>query len=97
MVLRHFVEAQEMNSYLQSLAMRSFSDQSIRTTELLFASFLFRHPAARAEWERHADDIQKYVDPLRTTESLESAYETGSGAFRVRIKNSLEKLDGLYK
>jgi hypothetical protein len=96
-VLRHLVEVQEMNAYLQSAAIRSFSDRSIHTTELLFVSFLFRHPAARAEWDRHADDIQKYVDPLRTTESLESAYETGSGAFRLRIKDNLERLDGLYK
>ncbi|NIU08769.1 MAG: hypothetical protein GWN81_07945 [Phycisphaerae bacterium] len=96
-VLRHLVEVQEMNAYLQSAAIQSFSDRSIRTSELLFASFLFRYPAARAEWERHADDIQKYVDPLRTAESLENAYETGSGAFRQRIMGNLEKLDSLYK
>jgi hypothetical protein len=96
-VLRQLVEIQETNLFLQSLAIRSFSDQPINTGDLLFVSFLFRHPAAREQWEQHVADIERYVDPLRTPRDLEKVYAIGSGAYRQQIRENLAKLDRLYE
>ena len=96
-VLRQLVEIQETNAFVQSMAIRSFSDQSLSTGELLFVSFLFRHPAAREQWEQHVADIERYVDPLRSSRDLESNYASGSGAYRQQIQENLAKLDRLYE
>ena len=66
------------------------------TIELKFASFLYRNPAAREAWLQIDEDMERYVDPLLTPESLARTKASGSAAFRDRIKENLNELDGLY-
>jgi len=96
-VLRHLVEIQEVSAFVNSMALRTFSDQGMGTAELLFVSFLFRHPAAREQWENHVADVKRYVDPLRAPIDLESNYRSGSGAYRALIQDRLAQLDELYQ
>jgi len=96
-VLRHIVEIHEVSAFVNSMALRTFSDQGMSTAELLFVSFLFRHPAAREQWEIHVADVKRYVDPLRAPNDLESNYITGSGAYRALIRERLAQLDELYQ
>lgn len=67
------------------------------TNELIFAGHLFRNPGLRAAWERNDSNMRAYVDPLRTPGSMSRTYQSGSGAFRDRIKTNLSRLDEMYK
>jgi len=95
-ILRNLVVVEEDRVFLQHLRGQTLGE-SINTEELIFASFLFRNPAARATWLQIADDMEKYVDPLRTPESLARTRKNGSSAFRERVKANLAKLDELYQ
>jgi hypothetical protein len=94
--LQMMMEAAEDRIFLQSMATRPLGFQ-LSTAELKFASFLYRNPAARVAWLQIVDDMERYVDPLRTPESLARTKADGSSAFRERIKAHLAKLDELYK
>ena len=94
--LRSFIEAAETRVTLEA-ARQQILGSSLQTSELKFASFLYRNPAARAAWLNLVNDMEQYVDPLRTPESLARTEERGSKAFRQRIKIHLARLDELYK
>ena len=93
--LRILMEAAEDRVFLQLLLQRQLGGNQ-STAELKFASFLYRNPVARATWLQLADDMERYVDPLRTPESLAGTRAGGSTAFRERIKSYLAKLDDLH-
>ncbi len=93
--LRLIIEAAQDRVFMQKIAIQPF-DLQMSTTELHFASFLYRNPAAREAWLQINDDIERYVDPLRTSESLARTKARGSSAFRDRIKAYLSELDELY-
>ena len=85
--LRAFMEAAEDRVFLQiMLQQRLRGNLTLTTTELKFASFLYRNPVARAAWIQLADDMERYVDPLRTPASLAGTRAAGSTAFRERVK-----------
>jgi len=94
--LRTFIEAAETRLSLQ-MAQQQRLGGGLNTGELKFASFLYRNPAARVAWLQLVKDIDQFVDPLRTPESLVRTQERGSGALRQRIKTHLARLDQLYK
>jgi len=52
-------------------------------------------PALRA-WLQVGEDMERYVNPLRTPESIARSKEGGSEALRERIKAYLAKLDDLH-
>ena len=93
--LRQLMEIAEDRVYFESLK-QSQLGSSNSTGEMKFASFLYRNRAAREAWLQHAADTERYVDPLRTPESLERTRSGGSNAFRDRIKDYLTTLDQLY-
>jgi hypothetical protein len=95
-ILRSLVAAEEDRVFLQILIDQTLGS-SLNTAELIFASFLYRNPAAREAWLQIADDMELYVDPLRTPESLARTRESGSSAFRERVKTNLVRLDELYQ
>ena len=95
-ILRNLVAIEEDRVFLQHLRGQTLG-ASLNTAELIFASFLYRNPAARATWLQVADDMEKFVDPLRTPESLARTRKNGSSAFRERVKANLAKLDQLYR
>jgi hypothetical protein len=93
--LRVLMEAAEDRVFLQMLLIRQLDGDQV-TSELKFTSFLYRNPVARATWLQLDEDMQRYVDPLRTPESLAATRAGGSTEFRERIKANLAKLDDLY-
>ncbi|MGH8195142.1 MAG: hypothetical protein ACREQ8_12180 [Woeseiaceae bacterium] len=95
-ILRDLVQVSEDQAFLGILRQRQLGGD-LGTAELTFASFLYRNPAARATWLHVADDMERYVDPLRTPESLARTQASGSNAFRSRVKAHLAKLDSLYE
>jgi len=94
--LRAFIEAAETRVTLE-IARQRILGGSLDTVELKFASFLYMNPAARAAWLQLGIDMEQYVDPLRTPESLARTQERGSKAFRQRINTDLARLEELYK
>jgi hypothetical protein len=94
--LRTFIEAAETRLSLE-MARQHRLGSSLNSGELKFASFFYRNPAARVAWLQLAKDVEQFVDPLRTPESLVRTQERGSDAFRQRIKTHLARLDELYK
>ncbi len=94
--LRIMLEAAEDRIFLQSMATRPLGVQ-LATGELRFASFLYRNPVARSTWLQLKEDMERYVDPLRTQERLAATRRGGSAAFRERINAHLAKLDDLYR
>ena len=93
--LRMIMKAMGRQVFMASIAARPIG-LDLRTTELRFASFLYRNPAAREAWLQMDADMARFVDPLRTPEALERTMASGSSAFRGRIKEHLKKLDDLY-
>ena len=93
--LRNLVQLTEDHAFLEVLRQSQLGGD-LKTAELTFVSFLYRNPAARTTWLQIADDMERYVDPLRTTESLARTRASGSSAFRSRVKAHLAKLDTLY-
>jgi hypothetical protein len=94
--LRNLVQLTEDHAFLEVMRQSQLGGD-LKTAELTFVSFLYRNPAARTTWLQIADDMQRYVDPLRTPESLARTQASGSSAFRSRVKAHLAKLDALYK
>ena len=94
--LRNLVQLAEDHAFLEVLRQSQLGGD-LKTAELTFVSFLYRNPAARTTWLQIADDMERYVDPLRTTESLARTRASGSSAFRSRVKAHLAKLDTLYE
>jgi hypothetical protein len=94
--LRNLVQLTEDHAFLEVLRQSQLGGD-LKTAELTFVSFLYRNPAARTTWLQIADDMERYVDPLRTTESLARTRASGSSAFRSRVKAHLAKLDTLYE
>lgn len=92
-IVRNIVQNEQDLVFLQLWRVRESGGLSSNTPELLFAVFLHRNPAAREAWLQIGSDIETLVDPLRSAESLRRSRETGSAAFRVRIKSYLAKLD----
>jgi len=93
--LKLLVEAAEDRVFMRHIS-QQLLELRIATPELKFASFLYRNPAAREAWLQIDDDMKRYVDPLRTPDSLARSKASGSSAFRARIKAHLAKLDDLY-
>jgi len=75
--LRNLVQLAEDHAFLEVLRQSQLGGD-LNTAELTFASFLYRNPAARTTWLHIADDMERYVDPLRTTESLARTRASGS-------------------
>lgn len=94
--LRIMMEAAEDRAFLQGFATRRIGVR-LDTIELKFASFLYRNPVARSAWLQIKEDMEQYVDPIRTPESFETSRRGGSKAFRERIEAHLAKLDDLYR
>ena len=94
--LRAFIEAADARVALEGARQRILGDGGRVTSELKFASFLYRNPPARAAWLQLANDMEQFVDPLRTPEALARTQKGGSNAFRQRIKVYLVRLDELY-
>jgi hypothetical protein len=94
--LRNLVQLTEDHAFLEVLRQSQLGGD-LKTAELTFVSFLYRNPAARTTWLQIGDDMERYVDPLRTTESLARTRASGSSAFRSRVKAHLAKLDTLYE
>ena len=91
-ILRNLVEMEEERVLLGSFRAKAVG-RSVNTTELRFAVFLFQNPALRAAWNQHYVDTGELVDPLRSSRSFARSQQTGSIAFRNRIKAHLDKLD----
>jgi hypothetical protein len=94
--LRMIMEAAEDRVFMQLMATAPLGFE-LSTTELKFASFLYRNPVARQTWLQIWEDMERYVDPLRTPESLSRTRASGSSAFRHRVADHLKKLDELYQ
>lgn len=94
--LRMMMEAAEDRVFIQGYATRRLGVR-LDTIELKFASFLYRNPVARSAWLQIKEDMEQYVDPIRTPESFETSRRGGSKAFRERIEAHLAKLDDLYR
>lgn len=94
--LKNLVQLTEDHAFLEVLRLSQLGGD-LKTAELTFVSFLYRNPAARTTWLQIADDMERYVDPLRTAESLARTRASGSSAFRSRVKAHLAKLDTLYE
>ena len=95
-VLRDLVQVSEDQAFLGALRQVQLGSD-LNTAELAFVSFLYRNPAARTTWLHIAEDMERYVDPLRTADSLARTQVSGSSAFRSRVKEHLAKLDSLYE
>jgi hypothetical protein len=67
--LRNLGQLAEDHAFLEVLRQSQLGGD-LKTAELTFVSLLYRNPAARTTWLQIADDMERYVDPLRTTESL---------------------------
>lgn len=93
-ILRNLVQIEEDRVFLQTLRMQSL-DYDVITHELKFAAFLFRNPSARRMWLQLDEEMISLIEPLRTAASIARSRESGSYAFRARIKASLAKLDTL--
>jgi len=92
-ILEQIVNNMAATVQFQSVRVQQFSEVKNRTGELLFAAHLYQNPGLRVAWERSDAKFRANVDPLRTKESLARTYESGSGAFRDRIKSHMSRLD----
>ena len=95
MIVRNIVKNEEDLVFLQAWRERETGSSSSNTAELKFAVFLHRNPAAKNAWLQMAVEMETLVDPLRSPESLKRTSESGSAAFRTRIKAYLAELDDL--
>jgi len=95
MILRNIVQNEEDRVFLHIWREQVTGGTLSNTPELIFARFLYQNPAARNMWLQIAVDMETLVDPLRSPESLRRTRESGSAAFRARIKAYLAELDDL--
>ena len=94
-ILRNIVQSEQDLVFLHLWREQATGGAMSNTPELEFAAFLHRNPAARDAWLQIAADMETLIDPLRTPESLQRTRESGSAAFRARIKAHLAELDGI--
>lgn len=92
-IIRNIVRNEQDRVLLHGLRERAIGGSTVDTPELWFAVFLYQNPAAREAWEQIAADMELLVDPLRSPESLQRTRQSGSAAFRERIRKHLAKLD----
>lgn len=95
MIIRNIVQSERDRIFLLTWRTQVIGESFSNTPELMFAVFLYQNQAARDAWDQIAADMETLIDPLRTPESLERTRETGSAAFRARIKEHLAELDKL--
>jgi hypothetical protein len=95
LIVRNMVESEQDLVFLHAWRTRIGGGLSTNTPELIFAVFLYQNPAARKAWLQIDADMETLVDPLRSPESMTRTRESGSTAFRSRIKVHLAKLDDL--
>ena len=97
LIIRNIVQNEQDRVFLQNWRAQVIGRPLSNTPELKFAAFLFQNPAARDAWEEISADMESLIDPLRTPESLERTRQTGSAAFRTRIRQHLATLDELNR
>ena len=95
MILRNIVQSELDRVFLHNYREQVAGGARQATPELKFAAFLHQNPAARNAWEQISVDMKTLIDPLRSPESLKRTRQTGSTAFRARIREYLAKLDEL--
>jgi len=93
MIIRNIVRNERDRVFLHNWREQVIGGSRTSTPELKFAAFLYRNPAARDAWEEIAAEMESFVDPLRSPESLERTRQTGSAVFRERIRRHLATLD----
>jgi hypothetical protein len=94
--LRILMQGAEDRIYQHGVAVQPLG-LGVGRSERRFASFLYRNPVARATWLQIGEEMERYVDPLLTPNSLANSRKIGYIAFRDRINAYLAKLDDLYK
>ena len=96
-VLDSIVTNMILNIRFLNIQGRQVGEIGSSTNELVFSADLFRNPGLRSAWERIDSEWENYIDPFRTPESLARSFESGSGAFRQRIKINLSRLDERFR
>ena len=95
LIVRNIVASESDLVFLQAWRTQIGGGLTTNTPELIFAVFLYQNPAARESWLQIDADMETLVDPLRSPESMTRTRESGSSAYRSRVKTHLARLDDL--